>query len=135
VVFNTLLLINNTGTNRFADIIALKSKSNEAYILDPTIKFENNVPVQAERVDEEKQIIYVPCISYFQDRCREHNRNYKFTVRGLLFGTRGIIYQLIADFFQSLGIEPKCLHILVDVKRFEKVCNLVHHHIYKNSSS
>ena len=127
VCFEEVHSIDNTGTNRFADIIALKSKSDEAYIPDPTIRFENNFPDQAQRVDEEKQQIYVPCISYFQEKYREHNRNYKFTVRGLLFGSRGTIYQLVADFFKSLGIEPNCLHILAEMIISDSI-GIIHHY-------
>lgn len=122
------------GSNRFADILAFKKEkgSTVAFILDPTIRFENNIQNQARLVDEEKKNIYEKCIPFFNEKYRHRfGNNCIFTVQGLLFGARGTIFKLVAEYFKRLGIHQSHLNSIAQMIISDSV-SILHHHLYKN---
>ncbi|KAK9505486.1 hypothetical protein O3M35_009530 [Rhynocoris fuscipes] len=42
--YEEVYAVDDEGTARYADIIAFKPNSNEAYIIDPTVRYEVNDP-------------------------------------------------------------------------------------------
>ena len=110
-------------------MLHLKKRSNEAFIIDPTIRFETNNKDQAKKVDLEKRTIYEGCVPFLKEKYRE--RYNKFTVRGLLFGARGTIYSLTTEFFRQLGLEKEHLHSISENIIADSVA-IIQHHVYKN---
>ncbi|KAK9501083.1 hypothetical protein O3M35_002197 [Rhynocoris fuscipes] len=52
--YEEVYAVDDEGTARYADIIAFKPNSNEAYIIDPTVRYKVNDPNQAELIYQEK---------------------------------------------------------------------------------
>ena len=53
--------LDDKGSNRYIDIIAVDRINKLAYIIDPTIRYETNPDVDKEVVAEKKHA-YEPCI-------------------------------------------------------------------------
>ena len=118
------------GTNRFIDIIAFKKGSHEAYILDPTIRFEINDRDQARKVDQEKKSIYESCIPFLKEKYTERYGHREFIVQGLLFCVRGTVYKDVFDILHNLGLSKQQLFLLTASIIGDSV-GIIHHHIYK----
>src|SRR5436190_1909397 len=63
-VYEELHCVSETGSTRRIDILAISRSENKGWIIDPTIRFENNI-TQPEDVDKEKKEIYEPTIPFF----------------------------------------------------------------------
>lgn len=50
--------IDENGSGRFCDIVALPKNEKKAYVIDPTVRYESNDREQAEKIDREKKFIY-----------------------------------------------------------------------------
>lgn len=130
--FEEVHAIDEAGSSRFADIVAFKKHDKKAYILDPTVRYENNDIDQAKQVDQEKKTIYNSCIPFFQQKYTSRYGNRNYIVQGLLFGARGTIYQFVADFLQQLGINKSHLETIAENVISDSV-GIIHHHIYGNT--
>ena len=123
--------IDSNGLNRFADILVFPNNTKEAYILDPTIRYENNKTDQALLVDQEKDI-YEACIPFYKEKYAGKYGIRNFTVYGLLFGARGTMYKHTADILKTFGIEKADLNFLAESIIADSI-GIIHHHIYQTS--
>ncbi|KAJ4429287.1 hypothetical protein ANN_26291 [Periplaneta americana] len=65
--------ISEDGSNRGAGIVALNRQKKKVVILDPTVQFEKDVS-QALAVDQEKQVIYRPCVPHLGINFRQEEK-------------------------------------------------------------
>lgn len=65
--FEEVYAIDNYGSTRFSDIIAFQPNSKNAYIIDPTIRYESNDANQDQSIKEEKYNIYSKCIPFYKE--------------------------------------------------------------------
>ena len=114
------------GSNRRVDILCY-NKSKTGYILDPTIRFEQNCD-QAKEVDAEKKAIYNPCIPYFLEKYSLK----KIEVIGLLVGARGTITLFLEDFCKRFQL-PNTLIKDIIVATLRGSNRIAHNHLYNNS--
>ncbi|KAG4073566.1 hypothetical protein HA402_000790 [Bradysia odoriphaga] len=84
ICFCEVYAIDTEGKSRFSDIIAFDPKSNNAYIIDPTIRYETNDRNQDESIAKEKREIYEKCIPFYAERYRNSygERNWWYGVSG-----------------------------------------------------
>jgi hypothetical protein len=110
------------GSKR-VDIIAYKQDSKKGFILDPTVRMEQNDINQAEIVHQEKKAIYDPCIPYFQEKLGLED----IQVIGLYAGARGTISKFFLDFIKSQGLLSSLIGDIVTtvLKKSVQIC--VHH--------
>ena len=101
---NEVACEDESNSRRFVDILAFNPHGNRALNVDPTIRFETNDD-QDTLVQEEKSVIYVPCIADLQRRY-EHLGGRQFEVIGLWMGARGTVGLGILNFFERFGL-PK----------------------------
>ena len=94
--------------------------------MDPTIRFERDTE-QARDVDLEKKTIYEPFLSEKYNIPPE-----KWTVQGLLFGSRGSLPIFTYNILHNLGLTKYVLQeILVQILR-DSVHILQYHLYFKN---
>jgi len=82
---------------RRVDIIAYNSDKSKGYIIDPTIRFEDQSP---EAVHQEKCQIYNPCVEFFKEKYSIKN----IEVIGLMIGARGTIPKKFQDFCKKFNL-------------------------------
>lgn len=117
------------GRNRYNDIIAFDNKSDNAYIIDPTIRYESNNDVGTS-VQQEKESIYAPCIPDLLLRYPQFGqRNYK--VIGLWCGSRGTISSQMVNFFDEFNIDKKHLPVISEAILVDTI-KMIHFHIYSD---
>ncbi|KAK9509251.1 hypothetical protein O3M35_006606 [Rhynocoris fuscipes] len=56
--FEEVYAVDSEGSVRYADIVAFHPDHKSALILDLTIRYETNEPMQGEQVNEDKNRIY-----------------------------------------------------------------------------
>ena len=117
---------NSSGSSRRVDIIAYNPVSKKGYILDPTIRMEQDSS-QAEAVDLEKKAIYNPCIPYFKKKLGLED----IQVIGLYVGARGTITKFFLDFMKSFGIPTSLIEDVVTTV-FKKSVQICVHHLYSS---
>ena len=128
-VYEEVHCTSEDGSHRRADIIALKRQEGRGLILDPTVRLEQDA-TQAIHVHEEKEAIYRPCIPHFSER---YNLPVNaWTVKGLLFGSRGAAFGFTTDILQQLGmstmaIKTCCLMVLKDS------LHILNNHLYSQN--
>lgn len=110
--------IATNGSNRRIDILI--HDGDNGFILDPTIRMENNQN-QANEVNEEKQSIYVPCVDYFQKIYKLND----IEVIGLFFGARGTITNFIENFRKCFKLKKELIVkiVLIIVKYSIRILN------------
>jgi hypothetical protein len=115
------------GRNRFVDILAVKPGSRNAFIIDPTIRWETNDDIGA-LVQTEKAGIYDSC---FDDLRRKYSiiGNKDLETIGLWFGARGVISTQVVSFADRFGINRRLLPDLAESVLIDSV-HMIHHHIY-----
>lgn len=95
-VYQEICGISEEGSTRKSDIIAIEKTRINAYIIDPTVRFESNIRNQADVVHEEKRKIYQPTTSFYKE------------VIGLLFGSRSTLFKRYINFRKQFNL-PKSL--------------------------
>jgi hypothetical protein len=119
--------IDTDGRRRFVDILAFAPDSDEAYIIDPTIRFETNNDLGLA-VQEEKQNIYEPCIPDLVDKYRNFGHR-EFQVLGLWWGARGTVPAQVVTFFQRFKLDKKMIPLMAETVLTDSI-RMLHRHIY-----
>ena len=119
--------VDKDGSSRRVDILAFDPKSDRAYIIDPTIRFETNEDLD-DVVKQEKERIYRGCIRDLSKRYQQYGKR-DFEVIGLWWGARGAISKGVDAFFGRFNLDKKALP---DIAESVLVASLrmLHHHIY-----
>ena len=104
-VYEEVPCIATNDSSRRIDIIVIDRGKKQAWILDPTIRYEGN-DTQATEVDEEKRKIYEPCVPDLMLKCRIAGFDIK--VIGLYIEARGAISKFFVEFCRSFLL-PKDL--------------------------
>jgi len=128
-VFEEVLGISTDESTRRVDILALNRITKCGYILDPTICMEYYEIDQACKVNEEKQMIYQPCVTYFQ---RNYDFHHEIHVFGLLIGARGTIPLFVSSLFKKLKL-PTSLLSDIALTAVKGSCSIFNHHLYKST--
>ena len=115
-VYEEVHCLADDGSTRRVDILAIDKQEKKAVILDPTVRFEQDIQ-QAMVVDEEKRAIYLPCIPHLSESYKA--TDYTWEVYGLLFGARGSSYKYTRDILTKFKvtktkIKDICIKILKD---------------------
>ena len=115
------------GSSRRIDILAFDTKSERAFIIDPTIRFEKNEDID-EVVQKEKERIYRGCIQDLSRRYEQFGKR-DFEVIGLWWGSRGTVSKGVETFFGRFKLKKK---VLPEIAESVLVASLrmLHHHIY-----
>ena len=121
--------ISTEDSNRRADIIAINRTTLCGLVLDPTTRFERDTE-QARDVDLEKKTIYEPCVPFLSEKYNIPPE--KWTVQGLLFGSRGSLPKFTYTILHNLGLTKYVLQeILVQILK-DSVHILQYHLYFKN---
>jgi hypothetical protein len=115
------------GANRFVDILAYQPNSDVVYIIDPTVRWEDNHDV-GKKVQEEKEEIYKSC---YDDLCEKYPviLNRRCEVIGLWMGARGTVSTQMVDFFDRFHLDKKVLPELAETVLSDSI-RMIHFHIY-----
>ena len=105
---------------RRVDIITYNSDKSKGYIIDPTIRFEDQSP---EAVHQEKCQIYNPCIDFFKQKYSIKN----IEVIGLMIGARGTIPKKFQDFCKKFNL-PKSFIEDVALSTIRSSVQILHNH-------
>jgi hypothetical protein len=120
--------LSSDGSNRRVDILAFNERTREGFIIDPTVRFENAI-TQSDDVDNEKKLIYEPCIPDILKKCNLK----KLKVIGLLIGARGTITKFFEDFRTTFGL-PVSFRDEVAIHAIRGSHRIYHHHVYNPQS-
>ena len=88
--------------SRFSDIVAFDMKTLAAYIIDPTVRYERSDKDQDKAIQEEKAAIYNKCIAFYEQKLSAMYGSRNWSVRGLLFSSRGCYGKSVIDFLTTL---------------------------------
>lgn len=127
--FDEVYAIDTDGKSRFSDIIAFDLKSKNAFIVDPTIRYENNDTNQDDVITKEKREIYEKCIPFYAERYRETFGERNWSVRGLWFGSRGCIGNSVINFFKEQKLNCDKLKDISEMI-LVKTISIINNHIY-----
>ena len=116
--------LENDGSTRRVDILCIDKLTRNAYIIDPTIRWEINSE-QPEEVHLEKCAIYEPCIPYFQNKFKLNN----IEVIGLMFGARGTITSFFEHFRHRFKLQKSILNELI-ISIIRGTNQIAHNHLY-----
>ena len=119
--------VDKDGSSRRVDILAFDPKSDRAYIIDPTIRFETNEDLD-DVVKKEKERIYRGCIRDLSKRYQQYGKCY-FEVIGLWWGARGTISKGVDAFFGRFNLDKKALPDIAELVLVASL-RMLHHHIY-----
>ena len=119
-----------TGDNHRVYLVAFPMHTNtdKAYIIDPTIRWEDNKDVGAE-VHAEKRRIYEPCIPFLKQRFAAAFGNREYEVIGLWMGARGTISKNMVEFFDRFQLDRRKLLELSNTVVWDSL-DMLHNHIY-----
>lgn len=116
--------LSSNGSIRRVDIIAYDEQSRNGYIIDPTVRYENDVNQETE-VNEEKKRIYEPCVADIQAKVKLKN----IEVIGLFIGARGTITTHLKDFCTKFKI-PNSIVEEIAIEAVRGSCRIYNNHIY-----
>ena len=97
--------------------MALDTKSNKAFLIDPAIRFETSSDVDAE-VRREKEEIYRPCITDLSKRYNSFGQR-EFQVLGVWMGARGAIGKSLIDLFDTFDLDTKIIPVFKCFEKFQ----------------
>lgn len=117
------------GSIRRVDIIAIERKHRKGYILDPTVRFEDNID-QPNAVNIEKQKIYQPTITYFKTKYDLD----RIEVFGYLIGARGTIPNYFIKNFCNLFNVSTRLAKDIALSVLKGSIQIFRHHVYSLTS-
>ena len=108
-----------SSSSRRVDIIAYNPVSKKGFILDPTVRMEQDTN-QAEAVNLEKKAIYDPCIPYFKQKFGLVD----IEVIGLYIGARGTISSFFVDFLKSEKLASSLIEdiVITVLKKSVQIC-------------
>ena len=115
------------GSSRRIDILAFDTKSDRAFIIDPTIRFEKNEDID-EVVQKEKERIYRGCIQDLSRRYEQFGKR-DFEVIGLWWGSRGTVSKGVDTFFGRFKLNKNVLPEIAESVLIASL-RMLHHHIY-----
>jgi len=127
--FEEVYAIDNDGRSRFSDIIALDPKSNKAYIIDPTIRYETSDTEQDAKICKEKKTIYEKCIPYYDAKYAPNFGKRDWNVRGLWFGSRGTVGESVVNFFNEMKLDKSRISELSE-EILIRTIQIINNHIY-----
>ena len=127
--FDEVQCVDNGGSIRRIDILAFDPRTDEAYVIDPSVRFETNRDMDAE-VQDDKVRIYRGCIQDLARRYRHYGER-KFEVIGLWFGSRGAIGTGVLEFFERFRLDKKILPRIAEEILVASI-GMINHHIYAN---
>lgn len=127
--FEEVHAYDSEGNNRFSDIIAFDKKTNAAYIIDPTVRFETNDPKQDEGVQAEEKSIYESCAEYYENKYSPKYGVRNWEVIGLWFGRRGTIGNSVIDFFNRFKLNKALINEISEQILIDSI-RILHLHIY-----
>ena len=113
-------------SSRRIDIIVIDRGKKQAWILDPTIRYEGE-ETQAADVDEEKRKIYEPCVADLGQKYRLTGFDVK--VIGLYIGARGTISKFFVEFCRSFSLCKDLIKRVV-ISVLKGSCGILHSHLY-----
>ena len=116
-----------SGSNRRIDILAFDPRTNNAYIIDPTVRFETNEDID-EIVQREKSNIYEPCIPDLKRRYQQWGDR-EFEVIGVWIGARGAVGTSMVQLFDRFDL-PKSRIPEIAEKVLSDSIRMIHNHIY-----
>lgn len=119
--------VDTDGKSRFCDIVAFHKKSNQAYILDPTIRYETNDPKQDEKICKEKREIYEKCIEFLKEKYTAKYGIRWWKVIGLWVGSRGAAGSSVLNFFNNLKLPLSELKNISE-QILSKTIHIINHH-------
>ena len=119
--------IDENGSNRRIDILVFDPKSNRAFIIDPTVRFETNREMDAE-VQREKAQVYEQCIPDLKRRYSQWGER-DFEVIGVWVGARGTIGTSVIRLFERFDLSKARIPELAECVLSSSI-RMVHHHIY-----
>ena len=128
ICFDEAYAIDTELRHRFSDIIAIDRKSNNAYIIDPTVRYENNHDDQDEQINLEKVSIYERCIPYYKQKFKEYG-NREWSVIGLWFGSRGTVSSSVINFFDKFDLDKAALIKIAETVLIDSI-QIINRHIY-----
>lgn len=123
-VHEEIIGISGKDSLRRIDMIAIDRIKNTAFIIDPTIRFEQNSD-QPNLVHEEKRKIYEPTIPFYKSKFKVDN----ISVIGLLFGSRGTLTQNYIHFRKKFKL-PKSLDYDIVLKILKSSVYILRHHLF-----
>jgi len=126
-VFEEVTSVDNLGRNRRIDIVAFHPRSNDAYLIDPTVRYQSNWNMETE-VEKDKTSIYNQCIEHYKQRYR-HKGEREFEIIPLWFGARGSVSNQVLEFFDRFQLDKNAMldiaqGVLVDTLK------MLHYHQY-----
>lgn len=127
--FQEVYAVDTDGRSRFCDIVAFQPKSNKAFILDPTIRYEVNDIEQDKMICKEKADIYEKCIPFLNEKYATKFGIREWTVHGLWFGSRGTVGDSVMNFFRDFKLPLSALKEISE-EILVRTIHIIHQHIY-----
>ena len=127
--FEEVHAIDTEGHSRFSDIVAFHPKLPNAYIIDPTIRYETSNSQQDDEIQKEKEEIYKKCIPFYEAKYASTFGTRKWSVRGLWFGSRGTFGASVINLFDELKLDKTRLKSLSE-EIVIKTIHIITNHIY-----
>ena len=123
--------MDSDGSRKFSDIVAFPKNDTQAFIIDPTVRFESNDPNQSFQVATEKHTLYSKCEDCYNSKFSKQYGHRHFLVYGLLFGPRGTPSEAAVSFFKTFQLEDNELVAICENILIASI-HIIHHHIYGN---
>ncbi|GAU93514.1 hypothetical protein RvY_05444 [Ramazzottius varieornatus] len=124
-VYEEVPCIAEKYSSRRVDIIIIDRGKSQAWIVDPTVRYEGG-DQQATEVDNEKKRIYEPCVRDLKGKY--WMEEYEVEVIGLYVGARGTISRFFVDFCSRFSL-PKDLINRVVTSVLKGSCSILHNHL------
>ena len=128
--FDEASCVDNSGSKRRIDILAFDPKSNKAFLIDPTVRFETNRDMDSI-VQKDKADIYEHCYKDLAERYKQYGIR-EYEVIGLWIGARGTISSSMVDFFDRFQLDKSKLPAIAEMVLSVSI-RIIHHHIYASS--
>jgi hypothetical protein len=125
--FQEIQCTDGDGSIRRVDIVAFKPESDQAYIIDPTVRYESNGDV-GEDVQEEKNRLYASCDESLNSIYGTRYGNREFIVYGLWMGARGTVSKQVVQFFDHFKLNRRILPELAETVLIDSI-RMIHHHV------
>ena len=116
--------LSSADSIRRIDIIAINRNKSIGYIIDPTIRFEDNLD-QPELVHKEKVLIYEPTIQFYKQKFSVNS----IEITGLFFGSRGTLTKNYVDFRKFFKL-PKSLDYNIVLTILKSSVYILRNHLF-----
>ena len=115
------------GSIRKADIVAFAPRSRQAFIVDPTVRYETNADTGQE-VQAEKERLYASCADSLNELFDKKHGRREFRVFGLWMGGRGTVSTEMLKFFDHFHLDKRVLPALAEMVLSASI-RMLHHHV------